>query len=158
MKRISMLTRFADAKLGGTLRTIASCLFTPWMTLGFAVIAFAGYGLFHIVRNTPSPMQSHESAEICAALKRQICLEAGMSKFTLGDPCGNRDARWSAGAKSSGIEIYGVTDADGKARVISFAIAALDRSSELKALGVRFYDDPEHKNLLEYKTIGRQQP
>jgi len=140
------------------LRTLLSRLSPSWMTLGLAVLLFAGYGLFHIVQNTPSPMQSYESAEICTALKRQICVEAGMTKFSLADPCGNLDARCSAGAESSGIEIYGVTNADGKARVISFATAEMESSRELKALGIRFYDDPKNKNLLEYKQIRRHQP
>ena len=81
-----------------------------------------------------------------------------MNKFSLADPCGDRDAKCSAGDEISGIYIYGVTTNDAKARLVSLATVELGKARDVRALGIWFYDNVNNKHRVETKLIRRQQP
>lgn len=140
------------------LTAIIAYLPSFWMSLGIAILLGAAWVLYQIAWHSPSSLQTYETGEICAALKRQICTEIGLTKFSLADPCGDREAKCGAGDEVSGIYVYGVTTNDSKTRLISLATSELEKTRAVKALEVWFYDNANNKHLIGTKVIGRQQP
>lgn len=136
---------------------IAAYMPSRWMSVTLVILSAAAWILYQIGWHSPSSMQRYESAQICAALKKHICEEAGFEKSLPADPCGNRDARCGPGDSGTRLEIYGVTEAESKRFVISLASSELERHKSIQMLDVEFYDGVSKARLIETKQIRRQQ-